>query len=226
MSTYNRSAMIFDHEDGDGDTLTVYTLSERRYAPAVLAVTVNAEDEDREQIAHLTPEAVTRLREALKEHDPAEKDKPQPAPAIEVGREYRLLPGAMYSNGTRASIAATGATRVTYRADGCGDGNVWVTPLDGDARGDMGRLVDPAYLAPLEAPKPTPLPYAVLRNWSYPVPSAGRVFEVSTAGPKLDPLRVAAVKEAFAILGGEKEDVFVDTDSLLAIADFLVEGAA
>ncbi|MFG3715780.1 hypothetical protein [Micromonospora sp. NPDC047730] len=222
MSTYNRSAMIFDHKDADGDTLSVYTLAARRYAPATLAVAVNAEDDDREQIAHLTPDAVTRLRAALKPHDPAEKGAEAPAQVFEIGRAYRLLPGARYSNGEPASIARAGATRVTYDGPGDGDGNVWVRPVGGG----MARLVAPRYLAPLDPPAPAPATtegasYADLSGEDMDALGLRLVTEESFP---LDAQRVAAVKEAFAILGDD--GATVDTDSLLAIADFLIGEAA
>lgn len=180
MSTYNRSAMIFDCEDSDGDAMSVYTLASARYAPAVLAVVVNAET-DGEQIAHLTPEDVTALREALKPHDPAEKDAEPMAPPLKVGDRVVVT-------------APVRATRAVILAAMDSEGEYLVRFEDGRYPGMQGYLTAEE-VAPAE-PEPAPaLP--------------------------LDPARIAAVTVAFQILG--EDGASVDTDSLLAIADFLVD---
>ncbi|TDC29977.1 hypothetical protein [Micromonospora sp. KC213] len=226
-------AAILDYVDPVGDTLTVYTRSSES---APLGLTINAEVDD-EVTVHLTPDGVTRLREALKPFDPAEKDAEPPAPAIEVGREYRLLPGAHCASNREAEPCFRDVTRVRVELADAGDGDVRVTVLDGGTHaGSEGWYVQRCFLAPLDEPAPLATDGAVdaLRA-RLGTTTGAPLVEVTPAdlgrlwalpAPDLDPRRVAAVREAWSILGGDEDGTCVDTDSLLAIADFLVEGAA
>ncbi|MFD6638307.1 hypothetical protein ACFWDN_21100 [Micromonospora chalcea] len=185
-------AAILDYVDPEGDALTVYT----RTNPAEpLALTLTCGAGNGELTVTLMPEAVTRLREALKPHDPAEKDAEAPAPAIVVGREYRLLPGAfcrLHGGGTVPTFEGfRGVTRVrvVHGPDSIGD--FWVTPLDGEARED--HATAPQFLAPLTEAAPDP-------------------------APQLDPVREAALK-----LARELAPTAVPGD-LLVLAAFLTGG--
>ncbi|TDC29975.1 hypothetical protein [Micromonospora sp. KC213] len=88
------------------------------------------------------------------------KPAPAEAPAIEVGREYRLLPQATYRmrGGTpvAAGVSTTGATRVRVDNGPDREGDVMVTALDGTDAGNPGWYVDPAFLAPLDAAPAVP----------------------------------------------------------------------
>ncbi|MEV1157716.1 hypothetical protein AB0J27_20185 [Micromonospora chokoriensis] len=75
---------------------------------------------------------------------------------IEVGREYRLLPGSTYTNGVR-SYFRDDVTRVRVTKTGPGlQGNVRAQAVDG-ARPGQEWHTDPKYLAPLTAEAPAAL---------------------------------------------------------------------
>lgn len=101
---------------------------------------------------------VARLRDhltAVLGDGPKPAPNPAPAaapPAIEVGREYRLLPDSRYcGEGDRlTALAKGGATRVVVVEGPDSDGDVQARALDGSDPGYEG-YVDPAFLAPLDA---------------------------------------------------------------------------
>ncbi|SCF42651.1 hypothetical protein GA0070618_6695 [Micromonospora echinospora] len=154
---------ILDLTDVEGDTLTVYTRSSRENP---IALTINAETDD-EQTVWLTPARVTELRAALASHDPAEVPttgtalhelaervtRPTaPVAAIEVGREYRLLPGAKLHTDfgdVSTGLATSGTTRVVVTNPKTRRGNATVTAVDGVNAGTPNWSVAPEFLAPL-----------------------------------------------------------------------------
>lgn len=77
--------------------------------------------------------------------------------AVEVGREYRLLPGSKYVAGTDCVFVDDRATRVRVVRGLDMDGDVYVKALDGDDPG-FSAHVDPKYLAPLTEEPANPSP--------------------------------------------------------------------
>ncbi|RLK22620.1 hypothetical protein DER29_0457 [Micromonospora sp. M71_S20] len=221
-------AAILDYVDPDGDALTVYT----RTNPAEpLSMSINA-GEDHEQNVHLTAEGVTRLRAALAPHDPAERPttgtaihslaerftRATPTPAVEVGREYRLLPDARYTNGERAIFDAD-VTRVQVVDGPTRQGNVRVRCLDGEYDRGAEFHVGPTYLAPLTGDA---TPTATVVDELTPADVADLVdpcaYVVTDDSFPLDARRVAALKLA--------HELYPDAapGDLMVIVAFLVGG--
>lgn len=79
---------------------------------------------------------------------------PEPAaPAIEIGREYRLLPGSTFRTGGgdfTSSLANGGTTRVEVVGGPDSDGDYEVNAIDGIDAKTGGWSVSPRFLAPLE----------------------------------------------------------------------------
>lgn len=198
---------FFEFEDADGDVITVETCHSERPDDTVF---VDASENG----VYLTRSAVDRLRAALAPYGTVEAAKP--ADVIEVGREYRLLPGAtvrVFSGERQAGIVSTGATRVRvdYRPDSYGDFSV--TALDGTDAGNPGWFVNPAYLAPLT--DPTDAAVATLR-----VKLTEAEATLTELTPSLDPRRVAAIDKAAAILTEHFDEV--DTVDVQSVAAFLL----
>ncbi|MDG4792683.1 hypothetical protein [Micromonospora sp. WMMD1082] len=134
---------IFEHVDPCADRMTVETGGEddlivRNSTAAHVGVI-------------LAPADVDRLRDALKPYG-TRRDSDAPAEVVEVGEEYRLLPGARYTlqSGTHASTAVEdGVTRVRVKRRWGSDGDWEVEGLDG-ARSERAYIVQPKYLAPLD----------------------------------------------------------------------------
>ncbi|OZV74784.1 hypothetical protein CA850_29855 [Micromonospora echinospora] len=101
-------------------------------------------------------------------------DGPKPvagdAGAVEVGREYRLLPGACRSGGYAALTDYFGPARVRVIRLPDADGDVFVETCDG-ARS---VYVLPQYLAPLD-PSPAPAAADVVRAARETAAEAGRL---------------------------------------------------
>lgn len=118
----------------------------------------------------------------------------EPAPALEIehGKEYKLLPGATYTSGGGDThdvvFAQYGPTRVEVLSGPDGDGDYWVTAVDGTRPGLNGH-VTPRFLAPLDAPK------------SEPEPTAAVTLTPEEAVASLNPRRMAAVTFAAELLG-------------------------
>lgn len=141
---------IFEHTDREGDRLTVRT-SDHVVPGAVIVEAYDNCDGDLASV-RLAPEQIAGLRLALKPFDPVAFDPAPAVPAIEEGKEYRLLPSATFCGGARSDMPKEGTTRVrVLRATPDGDGDVYVEPLDGEAAGKPGngRYVHPEHLAPI-----------------------------------------------------------------------------
>lgn len=218
-------AAILDYVDPDGDTMTVYT----RTNPAEpLVLMVNA-DNTAESV-NLTPDAVTRLRAALKPYDPAEKDA---APAeLKPGDRARVTgDSAEWGHGFRAGDVVTLVHRgdnyrddddrprgwICQAADGPTD---WYVHAD-----DLAPLDEPATLATDDAVAALRARLGTLTGApqvAATVLDEAHVWTATTAAPDLDPRRVAAVAKALDLFG---ESVFVDEVSaadVLAVAAYLI----
>ncbi|MGC5319296.1 hypothetical protein ACPXB5_11215 [Micromonospora arida] len=147
---------IFEHTDSDGDRLVIETETGAGADVVLFAETLNTYADN--SGAHLTREAVDRLRAALAPY--GTKSEPvNPADIVE-GREYRLLPGAETLPGTPSSAVADGVTRVRVVSPDSGydSETVRVRGLDGRGTsvGGTEYIVHQRFLAalPTEAPKP------------------------------------------------------------------------
>ncbi|MEV1157717.1 hypothetical protein AB0J27_20190 [Micromonospora chokoriensis] len=198
---------IFTPTDRDGDIFEVETETNAG-SDVVLMVTVDNDATDNYG-SYLTRDAVDRLRAALAPFGTKpEPVKPEPVDPVDIvkGREYRLLPDAETLPGMPSSAVTDGVTRVRVvnPDSGYNTDTVRVRGLDGRGTsfGGTEYIVHPRFLAalPTEAPDAQP-----------------------DAASPLDPARVAAVREAFTILGAEGHTV--DVEALISIADYLAGDA-